>query len=106
MPAPDPGAVDAVHPGPVPAIVVLEVADPSLGAGAPLHQPPEPARVLGGLAGASRLALAGDRDPLHAECVELVVDRGLTVAPVGGHRPWGPAGPGRDPLDRRDQQRR
>jgi hypothetical protein len=65
---------------------VLEVADPPLAAGAPLDQPPESAGVLGGLAGSARLALAGDRHLLHASPVQILVDCGLAVAAVGGHR--------------------
>jgi hypothetical protein len=65
---------------------VLEVADPPLAAGAPLDQPPESAGVLGGLAGSARLALAGDRHLLHASRVQILVDCGLAVAAVGGHR--------------------
>lgn len=106
MPAPDPRAVDAVHPGPVPAVAVLEIADASLTAGAPFHQLPESPRVLGGAADRSRLALARDRHPSDAELVQFLVHHGLAVAAIGGHRPGNPARPGRDPLDRRGQQRR
>jgi hypothetical protein len=62
--APDPGAIDAVRAGPVPAEAVLEVADPPFRARAPFDQPPERLGGLVGLAATSGLALAGDRDPL------------------------------------------
>jgi hypothetical protein len=104
MAAPDPGAVDAVHQGPVPAEPMLEVADASLRAGAPFDQPAEPAGVLSGLAGTAGLALARDRDPLHAEGGQLLVDGGLAIAAVCGDRCWDAAGAGRDPRDGRGQQ--
>src|ERR687895_2033294 len=59
--APDPGAVDAVHQGAVPAVAVLEVADAPLGAGAPLDQPPERSGVLLGSAGSAWVAPSGGR---------------------------------------------
>ena len=59
LPAPDPGAVDAVHQGPFLPVVVLEVADPPLRAGAPRDQPPERPAVLVGLAGTAGWPLRG-----------------------------------------------
>src|SRR5438132_1322791 len=59
-PAPDAGAIHAVDVGAVPTEAVLEVTDPSLGPGAPLHQFHEAASVLDLLAGRAGLASAGD----------------------------------------------
>jgi len=48
---PDIGSVPAVQAGAVPAVVVLEVADPSLRSGPPFDELAEAGFVLGGLAG-------------------------------------------------------
>jgi hypothetical protein len=50
-------------------------------------------------------AACGDRDPLDPDGPKLVVDRGLDVAPVGGHRWRDAAGSDCDPLDGGDQHR-
>src|SRR5918994_6168975 len=70
VPTPDPRAIDPVHPGAVPAVAVLEVADPSFRAGAPLHQPPERPGVLVGLTGGAGRALAGDGDLGHLQLLQ------------------------------------
>jgi hypothetical protein len=103
---PDPGALDAVHAGAVPAEAVLEAADPPLTPGAPLDQPAKAPLALDQLAGGTGPAAAWNGDPGHAKVGQLLVDAGLAVAPVASHRPWRPAGAGDHPLDRGTQQRR
>jgi hypothetical protein len=97
--APDAGAVDAVHPGAVPAEAVLEAADAALAAGAPLDQPAEAPLALDQLAGGSGAAAARDGDPDYTEVGQLLINGRLTLATVASHRPWRPAGAGDHPLD-------
>jgi hypothetical protein len=98
--APDPGALEAVHPGRVPAEAVLEAADPPFAAGAPLDQPAKAPLALDQLAGGTGPALSRDGNPDHAKVGQLLVDAGLAIAPVASHRPWRPAGAGDHPLTR------
>jgi hypothetical protein len=51
VPVPDGSSIAAVQPGAVPAVSVLEVADPAFAAGPPLDEGPEAAGVLDGAAG-------------------------------------------------------
>jgi hypothetical protein len=95
--APDASALDAVHPGAVPPEAVLELADAALAAGAPLDQPAEATLALDRLAGGTGAAAARDGDPGHTQDGQLLVDAGLAVATVGGHRPRHLPGPGDDP---------
>jgi hypothetical protein len=51
------------------------------------------------------VAAAWGRSPDHAEVGQLLVDTGLAVATVSGHRPWHVPGAGDDPPDGGGQQR-
>src|SRR4029077_16963135 len=100
-PAPPPGLppADAVEEGAVPAGAVLELADASLAAGAPLHELAESPGVLALPAGARGLALGGDDHLLDPEGLQLGIDPGLPVAAVRRDPAQGFAHQGLDPLD-------
>ena len=79
--------------GAVPAVAVLEVADPALASRAPLDQGAEVAGVLGGLAGWRCGGLARDGHDLGAQLAQAAFDGWLAIAAVGGNRAGGLASP-------------
>src|SRR3954463_3331774 len=81
---PDPGAVGAVDPGSVPAVVAFQCADPAFDAGPPFHGSAERSSVFLGPAGCGGFALAGNDDVPHAQVAQRVIDALLAVAAVGG----------------------
>src|SRR3954451_25372493 len=94
---PDPGPVEAVEAGAVPAVAAVEVADPALTAGAPLHDLAEGRAVLDGPSRLGGFALARNDDAPDSEVVQVVLDTGLAVAVVAGDRAQDPAGEGDHP---------
>src|SRR3954470_20708272 len=100
---PDPGAVEVVEAGAVPAVLPFEGADPGLATGPPLHCSAERPAVFVGLASLAGSALAGDHHGPDPELLQVVVDAGLAVAAIGGHGPRTPPSPGDDPPDRRGE---
>jgi hypothetical protein len=99
MPTPGLSPADAVEEGAVQAAAVLEVADAPLAAGAPLDEVAEPPAVLDFPSGGGGLALAGDRHLLDAEALELGLDGGLPLGPIGGESPGDLAEEGLDAAD-------
>src|SRR5215213_8034707 len=93
---PDPGPVEVVEAGAVPAVLPFEGADPGLATGPPLHCSAERPAVFVGLASLAGSALAGDHHGADAELVQVVLDAGLAVAAIGGDGPRAPPGPGDD----------
>src|SRR6266536_402924 len=75
--APDLGTGEAVQQRAGPAEAVLELADATLAAGAPLHQPAKAPPPLDGLAGGAGAAFAGNGDPGDAQPGEVPLDGGL-----------------------------
>src|SRR3954463_173136 len=100
---PDPGAVGAVDPGSVPAVVAFECADPAFDAGPPFHGSAERSSVFHGPAGCGGFALAGNDDVPHAQVAQRVIDALLAVAAVGGDLARWSAGPAGDPLHGRGE---
>src|SRR3954470_5971851 len=103
---PDPGPVELIEAGAVPAVLPFEGADPGLATGPPLHCCAERPAVFVGLAGLAGSALAGDHHGPNAEIVQIVLDAGLAVAAIGGDGPRAPPGAGDDPADGRGELRR
>ena len=103
VPGPDPGPVEVIEAAAVPAVLPFEGADAGFAAGAPLHCSAERRAVLAGLAGLAGFALARDDYRAHAELVQVVLDRGLAVAAVGGHGARAPPGAPDDPTDGRGE---
>src|ERR1700730_14994314 len=97
--APGSGAADAVHEAATPAEVAFQARDTTLAAGAPLDQLDETGATLDDPAGRALTAFADDGDLLDAEVLHVGGDLGVAVAPVGGHRPRGPADQFFDPGD-------
>ncbi len=102
---PGPGAFGAVQAGPVPPVPAFEGADPAFAAGPPLDGTAERWPALGGLAGLAGFALAGDDHVADAEALQVVFDRLLAVAAVGGDSPRLAAGSLDDPVHSRGELR-
>src|SRR3954470_18278005 len=83
---PDACSIEAVEAGAVPAVAAFEVADAAPAGGAPLDDSAECRAVFGGRSGLAGAALARDDDGSDPEVVQVVVNAGLAVAAVGGHR--------------------
>src|SRR5262245_18393811 len=82
--APGGDAVESVNVAACPAESVLDAADASFAAGAPLDQSPQGACVFLSLAGGGWFAIAWYRDGCHPKVVQGLVDVGFDVAAVGG----------------------
>src|SRR4029450_8599913 len=99
MPGPDPGAFGAVDHAAVPSVAASEVADAAFAAGSPFHVPPERSLSFLGLPGVAGSALARNDDVSDTEIVQVILDAGLAVAAVGGHRLRLSSGAADDPFD-------
>src|SRR5215213_6653831 len=104
--APGGGAVAARDAAAGPAVAVFEVADAAFAAGSPLDEPAEAWAVFGGPPGRAGLPFSRYGDGSHADLAQVVVDSGLAIAAVGGHRAGHRADSVADPPDRRGELRR
>ena len=103
--APRSGSVDAGEFGATPAVASLDVVDPSFGSRPPFHLVAEGSSVFELSARGTGFTRSWDRHATHSGLVQVVFDRRLAVAAVGGDRAWCVPGAGSDPFDRRDQLR-
>jgi hypothetical protein len=96
---PDPGSFGGVDQGSVPSVAAFEVADAAFAAGSPFHLPPERSLSFLGLSGLAGSALSRNDDVSDTKIVQVIVDAGLAVAAVGGHRSRLPSGAADDAFD-------
>lgn len=82
---------------------VSAFADPACAAGSPCQGSAERSPLFDSFARRAGFALPRDDDVGNPAVGQLLVDAGLAVATVGGHRPRHPAGALGDPIDRRRQ---
>jgi hypothetical protein len=75
------------------------VADAAFAAGSPFHLPPERSLSFLGLSGLAGSAPARNDDVSDTEIVQVILDAGLAVAAVGGHRSRLPSGAADDSFD-------
>ena len=85
---------EVVQAGPVSTGPTFQSADPALAIGAPFDGSPERSLVFDLLPGNARSALARDHHVSDPAVGQRLIDRGLAVPAVGGHRPRHPPRPG------------
>jgi hypothetical protein len=100
VPVPDGSSIAAVQPGAVPAVSVLEVADPAFAAGRHLTSVRKPRACSTARRAAEAWLCAGWR-PCVPRGPQVLLGRGLAVPAVGGDRAGRAAGAPGDPADRR-----
>jgi len=84
--APGAGAGEAAEAGAVPAVLTFQGGDSAFGAGAPFDECDEVIGRFDRSAGLAGLALSEDGDKVDTEFGEVVIERCLAVAAIGGDR--------------------
>src|SRR4051812_20558854 len=104
VPAPDPRAGVATEPGAAPHEVAFEARDPPLAASTPLDRFDELCAPLNLDSRGGRLTGTGNNDNAHTGTLQIGLDAGIPVTPIGGEDADSARQLGADPGKRRSCQ--